>query len=377
MIKNSYFFDLLKDNGVNFFAGVPDSLLKYFSAYIMDNTSDKEHIITANEGGAIGLATGYHLATGKIPLVYLQNSGLGNALNPLVSLADKEVYGIPMILLIGWRGKPGLKDEPQHIKQGLIQNDLLKVLDIPFLIIGPDTNDLGASVSQIIKTAKDKSCPVAIVVEPNTFEKYKLKTCPQNNYQLTREEAIEVILENISLKEIVVSTTGKTSREVYECRERRKEGHQNDFLTVGSMGHASQIALGLALNTKKRVICLDGDGAVLMHMGSLAIIGSTAPKNLIHIVLNNGCHDSVGGQPTAGFKINLTKIAKGCGYLLVKTAANKASLRKVIKKALKQKGPSIIEVFVQKGARSDLGRPRSAPVENKQILMRFLGEGNA
>lgn len=374
MIKNSHIFNILKDNGVGFFTGVPDSLLKYLCAYITDNTTDKEHIIAANEGGAVSLAAGYHLATGKIPLVYLQNSGLGNTVNPLLSLADKKIYSIPMVLLIGWRGKPGTKDEPQHIKQGRIQNDLLRVLDIPFLIIGPDIDDLTDPVNQIIKTAKDNSSPVAIVVQPNTFEEYKLKACFEDKYQLTREEAIETILESVSLKDIVISTTGKTSREVYEYRERKKQGYQNDFLTVGSMGHASQIALGVTLNTKKRVICLDGDGAILMHMGALAIIGTKKPKNFIHIVLNNGSHDSVGGQPTVGFSISLTKIAEGCGYSFVESISNKDDLQDALKRAFEKKGPLMIEVLIKKGARPDLGRPKTTPVQNKEALMKLLGK---
>jgi phosphonopyruvate decarboxylase len=374
MIKNSHIFNILKDNGVSFFTGVPDSLLKYLCAYITDNTTDKEHIIAANEGGAVSLAAGYHLATGKIPLVYLQNSGLGNTVNPLLSLADKKIYSIPMVLLIGWRGKPGTKDEPQHIKQGRIQNDLLRVLDIPFLVIGPDIDDLTDPVNQIIKTAKDNSSPVAIVVQPNTFEEYKLRACFEDKYQLTREEAIETILESVSLKDIVISTTGKTSREVYEYRERKKQGYQNDFLTVGSMGHASQIALGVTLNTKKRVICLDGDGAILMHMGALAIIGTKKPKNFIHIVLNNGSHDSVGGQPTAGFSISLTKIAEGCGYSFVESISNKDDLQDALKRAFEKKGPLMIEVLIKKGARPDLGRPKTTPVQNKEALMKLLGK---
>ncbi|MCF7878924.1 MAG: phosphonopyruvate decarboxylase [Candidatus Omnitrophica bacterium] len=374
MIKNSHIFNILKDNGVGFFTGVPDSLLKYLCAYITDNTTDKEHIIAANEGGAVSLAAGYHLATGKIPLVYLQNSGLGNTVNPLLSLADKKIYSIPMVLLIGWRGKPGTKDEPQHIKQGRIQNDLLRVLDIPFLVIGPDIDDLTDPVNQIIKTAKDNSSPVAIVVQPNTFEEYKLKACFEDKYQLTREEAIETILESVSLKDIVISTTGKTSREVYEYRERKKQGYQNDFLTVGSMGHASQIALGVTLNTKKRVICLDGDGAILMHMGALAIIGTKKPKNFIHIVLNNGSHDSVGGQPTVGFSISLTKIAEGCGYSFVESISNKDDLQDALKRAFEKKGPLMIEVLIKKGARPDLGRPKTTPVQNKEALMKLLGK---
>jgi phosphonopyruvate decarboxylase len=372
MISNSKFFNCLRENGISFFTGVPDSLLKSFCAYVADNTADKEHIIAANEGGAVALAAGYHLATGKIPLVYLQNSGLGNMINPLLSLVDKEVYSIPMVIVVGWRGKPGKKDEPQHIKQGRIQNELLKVLDIPFIVLSPKISNINGFVEKIIKKAKQRNTPVAIVVEPDTFEKYQFKKDCRDKYQLTREQAIRTILQNISSQDLVVSTTGKTSREVYEYRERKKQGYQNDFLTVGSMGHASQIALGTALNTKKRVICLDGDGAVLMHMGALAIIGTKNPKNFLHIVLNNGCHDSVGGQPTVGFNIDMIKIAKACGYANVKSVKNRSDLEKTVKDLLVKSGPSLIEVVIKSGARVDLGRPKTTPAQNKTAFMSFL-----
>jgi phosphonopyruvate decarboxylase len=372
MISSSKFFNCLRKNGISFFTGVPDSLLKSFCAYVADNTADKEHIIAANEGGAVALAAGYHLSTGKIPLVYLQNSGLGNMINPLMSLVDKEVYSIPMVIVVGWRGKPGRKDEPQHVKQGRIQNELLKVLDIPFVILSPQISNINSFVKKVIKKTKQRNSPAAIIVEPDTFEKYKLRKNCRDKYQLTREQAIRIILQNIPSQDLVISTTGKTSREVYECREHKKESHQRDFLTIGSMGHVSQIALGVALNTKKKVVCLDGDGAVLMHMGALAIIGTKNPKNFLHIVLNNGCHDSVGGQPTVGFNIDITKIAKACGYANVKSVKNRSDLEKTVKDLLAKSRPSLIEVIINSGARKDLGRPKTTPVQNKVAFMDFL-----
>ena len=369
MIDCSIFFNTLKSHHISFYAGVPDSLLKDFCAYVSDHASKQDHIITANEGGAVALAAGYFLSTGNIPLVYMQNSGLGNAINPLLSLVDKEVYSIPMILMIGWRGEPGVKDEPQHIKQGRIQKDLLEVLEIPYKILDNSVSDVNTFLSEVVTQVKNLQSPVAIVVKRGAFSPYKLRETQDHNLMLTREQAVEQILSSIPKDAIVISTTGKTSREVFEYRERNKERHNCDFLTVGSMGHCSQIALGIALNSKKLILCLDGDGAAIMHMGSMAIIGTTAPSNLIHFVLNNGAHDSVGGQPTLGCKISFITIARACGYKNAITVNREEDLKKVMQTVLKSKGPVLVEVKVSKGARKDLGRPTSTPLENKLLLM--------
>jgi len=372
MINPGLFFRYLREKKIDFFTGVPDSLLKHFCAYVTDNTTSDEHVIAANEGGALALAAGYHLATGKVPLVYLQNSGVGNIVNPAVSLTDSQVYSIPAVLIIGWRGCPGVKDQPQHIKQGCIQNDLLKVLDIDYQIIGPDTENIKEIVDKTVSASFEKSSPRAIVVKPGTFEKYSLKEPECCDFEMSREDAIKTVLNSLSSDDVVVSTTGKASREVYEYREREKEGHHRDFLTVGSMGHASQIALGISLKTSKNVVCLDGDGSVIMHMGSMAISGMMKRPNFMHIVLNNACHDSVGGQPTAASEIDLVRIASGCGYAEAARVETSAELKKKIKQYLKLKAPCFIEVVLRKGARKDLGRPDASPKENKKALMEFL-----
>ncbi len=376
MINPSELLSILRSEGVGFFTGVPDSLLKPFCGCLAESAGDKVHITAANEGGAVALAAGYHLAASKIPLVYMQNSRIGNAVNPLLSLTDREVYSIPMLLMIGWRGKPGVKDEPQHITQGRVQNTLLETMGIPFKVLGPGTENLRETVTEALETAKRRSSPYALVIEPGSFENFTPGKSPECISPLSREEAIETVLDIIPEKSVVVSTTGKTSREVYECRERKPCGHSNDFLTVGSMGHASQIALGIALNTARQVLCLDGDGAALMHMGSMAIIGTQAPENLIHIILNNGCHDSVGGQPTVCRDINFPDIAAACGYRNTMRAVSREKLDEALREALKSKGPSMIEVYVSRGARADLGRPGTSPAENKKELMRLLNEDN-
>ena len=376
MIRNEAFFDALKKNGVEFYCGVPDSLLKNFCAYLSDVTDSSEHIIAANEGAAIALATGYHIATGKVPLIYLQNSGLGNAVNPILSLADPEVYRIPMLLMVGWRGEPGVADEPQHRKQGRIQNSMLDAMEIPYFILDSDTPDLESLVSEAVNRSNETGGLVAIVVKKNAFEVCAQKIEKKLNFNLSREEAITSVLDKLTSDDILVSTTGKASREVYEYREKRSQGHENDFLTVGSMGHASQIALGIALHSDRTVFCLDGDGSVIMHMGSLAIIGDNAPRNFKHIVLNNGAHDSVGGQPTAGFSISIPSIAKACGYQNVFTTSSKEELEAQLTQFLNSNGTALLEIKVDTGARSDLGRPESSPVENKHALMKMLSSNS-
>ncbi len=373
MISPENFFGILKDNGINFFTGVPDSLLKNFCAYVTDNVPDEDHVINSNEGAAVALASGYYLSTGKPALVYMQNSGLGNSVNPLLSLADKEVYSIPLLLLIGWRGEPGKKDEPQHKKQGRVMLKMLEAMEIPFEIINKESEDIKSVTDNICNSMKEKNCPHALVISEGTFEEYKIKTDHKTNYLLNREDAVKLILGSLSGREIIVSTTGKTSREVFEYRKNNNQGHENDFLTVGSMGHSSQIALGISLKKIDReVFVLDGDGAVIMQMGSLSIIGEKAGKNFRHILLNNGSHDSVGGQPTAGFNIDFPAVAVGCGFEVALKAETKEEILGGLNKIRSCEGPSFLEIRVNKGARKDLGRPDITPVDNKINFMKNL-----
>lgn len=375
MITPKFFFDILNEKGVNFFCGVPDSLLKDFCAYVTDNTIKDFHVITANEGAAIGLAAGYHIATNNYPLVYMQNSGLGNSVNPLLSLADPEVYSLPMIMLIGWRGEPGVKDEPQHVKQGKVTLEILDAMGINYAILTDNHDEVIKQVDTCITYIKTNNAPYAFVVKKGIFEEYKLKNQQISQNVFSREEAIQFVVNNLGVTDIVVSTTGMISRELYEYREKLQQGHEKDFLTVGSMGHASQIALGIAMQKKDRkVICLDGDGATLMHMGSLGIIGNIAPNNYIHIVLNNGAHDSVGGQPTVGLNVDFQNIALACGYKKVFKVNNGIEINEAFNIAVGGGGPVLIEIIVKKGARIDLGRPKSTPIQNKLSLMKFVNQ---
>jgi len=374
MLSPKYFIDTLKSFGIDFFAGVPDSLLKNICAYIADNLDERHNIITANEGGAIGLAAGYHLATGKIPVVYMQNSGEGNIINPLASLTDPEVYNIPVLLLIGWRGEPGVHDEPQHIKQGKVTLPLLDTMGIKYQILSKEEPEAAAQIKTAVDhmTATNEVC--ALIVEKNTFDTYALNSQLSTlNLPLSREEAIQTVAAAIGEKDCIVSTTGMISRELFEYRTQMKQGHERDFLTVGSMGHASQIALGIALERPdRRVWCFDGDGATIMHMGGMAIVASKHPANYIHVVFNNGAHDSVGGQPTVGLDIDLPAVARAVGYRQVCSVKTKDELRQALTAVAE--GPVFLEVQVRKGNRKDLGRPTTTPVQNKEALMAFLSE---
>ncbi len=335
----------------------------------------QRHLVAANEGNAVALASGHYLATGRPGLVYMQNSGLGNAVNPLVSLADPMVYGIPVLLLIGWRGEPEVPDEPQHLKQGLVTLPLLQTLGIEHAILPFTDAEAGATLARAAEYMRRESVPFALVAGKNTFSPYKQAGGEKSPYKMSREEAVKKILPGLGAQDVVVSTTGKLSREIYEYRDQRGEGHGRDFLNVGSMGHASQIALGLALEKPdRRVFCFDGDGAVIMHMGALAINAGSRAKNFRHLVFNNSAHDSVGGQPTAGFQIDICGAAKACGYGLALRADTEQELAEGLEKIMDYEGPALLEIRVRKGARSELGRPKSAPRENKEEFMRFLQE---
>ncbi|HEX9565840.1 MAG TPA: phosphonopyruvate decarboxylase [Gemmatimonadaceae bacterium] len=372
MIEPRSFFEAVSRAGVAFFAGVPDSLLKEFCAFMSDVMPAERHVIACNEGNALAVAAGAQLATGSVPLVYLQNSGFGNLVNPLISLTDPEVYGLPIILLIGWRGEPGTKDEPQHMVQGRVQEGLLRTLGVPSVTMGPESNPAEVA-SWAVQTARARGGPVAILVRKGTFASYRAAVAAPKDPYPTREEIIEVVLERVDERDVVVATTGMTSREVFEVRERRGEGHGQDFLTVGSMGHASAIALGLAAHLPDRhVWCLDGDGAALMHLGAMTTLGTSGLVNVVHVLLNNGAHDSVGGQPTVGRLIDFQAIARASRYRFTARAGTIAELRRALGEEALRWGPSMLEVWVRKGARSNLGRPTTAPMQNKAALQRLI-----
>ena len=372
MIDPKTALDTLQSQGVTFFAGVPDSLLKNLCACIDGELSPEHHMITANEGGAVAVAVGHYLATGNVPCVYMQNSGLGNTVNPLLSLVDPEVYSIPMLLVIGWRGEPGVSDEPQHVKQGPVTPALLEAMGISYDIVPETSEGFQETVANAIAVAKKEQSPRALLIRKGTFDSYENTSTPENkNVDLmSRETLLEITLETLAGDTVYVGTTGKLSRELFELREKRSEGHEKDFLTVGSMGHASQIALGIAQEVpNKTIVCLDGDGAALMHLGGLVTIGSRKPRNYIHIIVNNGVHESVGGQCVTGSDVDYTALAKSVGYVDAYTIETQLELKEVLRKVENQEKPVLLNCHVCPGSRKDLGRPTISPQTNKDTFM--------
>ena len=365
--------EFVEELGVDFYTGVPDSQVKALCNYLMYTYGvSKKHIIAANEGNATALAAGYHLATGKVPLVYMQNSGIGNIVNPVVSLLNEKVYNIPCIFVVGWRGESGVYDEPQHIFQGKITIPLLENIGIHTCIINSDiTLDEFKNSYLGLKKYLDKGQSIAFVIRKGALT-FQENIIYQNAYEMRREEIIEGIVD-IAKEDIIVSTTGKTSRELFEIREKNKQSHKYDFLTVGSMGHSSSIALEIALQKpNEKVWCIDGDGAALMHMGAMAVIGKNKPSNLIHVVINNEAHETVGGMPTAAEVIDFPTIAKACGYENAICVSNRDELIKSLVSVKESDKLSFVEVKSAIGARRDLGRPTISPVVNKENFMKFL-----
>ncbi|XP_031550083.1 uncharacterized protein LOC116287539 [Actinia tenebrosa] len=368
------FYNSIRAHNMDFFCGVPDSLLKDFCAYVTTVTPKQNHVITANEGNAIALASGYHMATGKAAVVYLQNSGLGNIVNPLMSLAVPGVYSIPMLLLVGWRGEPGKRDEPQHVVQGQATPGILASCGIPFQVL-PDYHE---GAEQALYTARKHmettKGPYCLLVRRQNFLPYKLDKVPEL-YPLNREGVLKVIIDNLHDRDVVVGTTGMLSRELFEYRIQKGQGHEKDFLTVGSMGHTSAIAIGIAkFKPKRQIFCLDGDGAALMHLGGMSTVGSEECENLKHIIVNNGCHDSVGGQPTDAANPNFSflGIARACGYREVMEASEPEDIAEKVRAVRSMKGPVLLEIKCNKGGRKNLGRPTRSPQQNKKDFMHFL-----
>lgn len=360
----------------DFFAGVPDSQLKSLCDYLMNRygIDPKHHIIAANEGNCAAIAAGYHLATGRVPVVYMQNSGEGNVINPIASLLNEKVYAIPMIFIIGWRGEPGIHDEPQHVYQGIVTQILMNDMSVETFVIGKDTSEEEVrDVMSHFKKVLGNGGQVAFIIRKGALE-YDLKVKYKNAYKLNREEVIRHIL-TFTGKDSVVSTTGKISRELFEIRTQNEEDHGTDFLTVGSMGHCSSIALGIALNKpEKKIWCLDGDGAVLMHMGAMAVIGANSPSNFVHIVINNEAHETVGGMYTVAKSMDLVSVSRACGYEEAVCVSSLEDLDDALKNARKNDKLTFIEVKCQIGSRKDLGRPTISALDNKKNFMNTLND---
>ena len=369
-----FLYEQLVASRIYFFAGVPDSTLGGLSQHL-DTVAKDSHVITPNEGSAIALAVGRYAATGEAALVYMQNSGLGNAVNPLASLADQQVMSVPIVLLIGWRGKPGMKDEPQHMRQGAATPNLLDALGIPYDELSAKSEVAARQVQKMTQLAISTQAPVALLIAPGTFDAPAKSRVNQTTHLLSRERAVKVIADSAVGQHIVVATTGMTSRELYAHREERQQDHNKDLLIVGSMGHSSAVALGVAMQkTEMTVYVIDGDGAALMHMGTLAMIGTKKPRNLCHIVINNGTYDSVGGQPTVARAIDLCGVARACGYETCLRITEEKQLVKAIKATASHTGLTFIEVMVNSDTRKSVGRPTIGPADNLRAVMRSIQE---
>lgn len=377
MLSCEELFEIFKKNDLLFFTGIPDSTFKDWMKFLDDEHGKRlTNIIPCNECEAIATAAGYYLATSKVGVVYMQNSGEGKTVNPLTSLCDPEVYSIPVLLMIGWRGEPGKKDEPQHKKMGKIMLPLLEVLEIPYQILPQERENAERVISQMKKIAEEKNAPAAVIIKKDTLSEYQPKKKTEENYEMKREEAIKIIIDSLSGSEVIISTTGKTSRELFESRLARGE-KPRDFYTVGSMGCSASIAHGIALQkTNKPIFIFDGDGSVIMQMGALATIGHYQPKNLYHILFDNASYESTGGQPTVAQTVKFNEIALACGYKSASVVETKEELQKIIKKLKYLEGPQMLVIKIKKGARENLGRPTTTPTENKESFMEKLKDEN-
>jgi phosphonopyruvate decarboxylase len=366
MILVDKFNSYLLDAGLNYFTGVPDSTLKEWLKLIFNDSPRFTNRIAANEGAAISNAAGYYLSTGNLGVVYLQNSGLGNCINPLTSLTDPEVYGIPMLMIIGWRGAPGNKDEPQHKKMGAVTEKVLEAIDIPYAIL--DDENIARQINDAVIISKSRQQPYALIVRPGTFSEYNMSTIKENSVGVVREDAIKTIVDTIKNSDLILSTTGKASRELYEICKINSRGHNNNFYNVGSMGYISAIGLEVALQKKDKLIyVLDGDGALIMHLGTLASIGKYAPDNFVHIVFDNEVHESTGSQPTLSNAVDIGGVMINCNYKKVETVLDNMSLIKVLSGSIS--GPLGVVINIISGSRRDLGRPTDTPKVTKTRFM--------
>jgi phosphonopyruvate decarboxylase len=366
MIKVNSLIDLLKKNNSNFYTGVPDSVLKELS-YSLQKKGKKNHIIATSEGSAVSLGIGHYLSTRKVPCVYMQNSGLSNALNPLISIAHKKVYSIPLILIIGWRGSPKIKDEPQHNVKGKITESILKLLNIKYTIIR--TNSDLKEFDKRIKIAKKNKTIVACLIEQGTLEKKKNLVKKNDFYKLNKELFLKTLLHTIEKNTKIISSTGYNSRELMYLRDKYKIKNSSDFYMVGGMGHTSSVALGYSLFSKKKTICIDGDGSFLMHLGSIKTAGTFANTNLKYILLNNNSHDSVGGQNTHVNDIDLEKLSKSLGFKKFFSINDDKNMKKKIQNFLKGNSLNFLEVKVSNSKIKKLPRPTDL-IKIKKIFMK-------
>lgn len=369
------FYNQMTERGFDFFTGLPDSLLTDLIQCISEKHDPRKYVIGANEGTSMGLATGWHLATKKYPVLIMQNSGLGNIVNPFLSLVDPRVYKIPMLLLLAWRGEPGKKDEPQHKVQGEVMTSLLSDLGITYEVL-PDFEEGSASALDLAKShLQNKGSPFAFLIRRSTFLPYKRKEDVPSKYELSREEALDFLVDHIGKFDAIISGAGLTSRELLEFRDSRGPVLGQDFYCLGAKGHASSIAMGVALaKPSKMVYILDGDGSFFMHMGAAPQIGARKLSNLRHIIFNNHVHESAGGMPSAGDCIDFVKLAQGSGYTYAGSASTKQEIKQHLDNMKNLNGSGLLEIKIRSFTRKDLKQLRVDPKDNKDQFMKFLDQ---
>ena len=373
MIKCEDFFDILKKKNLTFFTGIPDSTFKDLIKFLCDKDNKLlKNLIACNECEAIAISAGHYLSTHEVGIVYMQNSGLGKAVNPLTSLCDPDIYSIPILLMIGWRGEPGEIDAPQHKKMGKVTISLLETLDIPYCVLKPDLREIEIELEKALKYFREREGPYAFVIKRNFFYEYTMEKEKKVDFELSREDAIKIIMNKIDIDTLIISTTGYTSRELFEYRESTKRDHFKSFYNIGSMGCASSIGLGIALNRKERVVIFDGDAAAIMQMGAFSTIGKYSPPNLTHIIFDNQAHESTGGQPTNSPAIDFVKIALACNYKSAQIVKTEDELKDSLKNLKNKKGPNLLLIKIKMGSNSNLRRPEKLPTEYKEKFMNFL-----
>jgi phosphonopyruvate decarboxylase len=364
----------LAENGVTFATGIPDSVLGGLCWELMKETSGINHVIACNEAAAVATAIGWHIGTNSIPLVYLQNSGLGSAVNPLASLAAGEVFHVPVLLLIGWRGKPGRLDEPQHRLMGSATVPILNCLGIPVDELPPDEEIAHDAITKIFGEIRVTGESRALVVEMGTIG--PSESIPWSRYHAglwTGAEALRHLCRRMPKDDLCVSTVGLVSRLLAAYRSGHRQEPANDLLAVGGLGLVSQLALGLALATPtRRIWCFDGDGSLLMHLGALTSVGASKPKNFVHVLFNNGIHESVGGLPSANQDTAFLQISRACGYKWDASAANAADLDILDHWLQDRDGPYFLELRVSRNVDLEVGRPRTSPRANKDMVMKCM-----
>ena len=366
MIKIDSLINVLKKNDINFFTGIPDSILIELSRFLQ-NKNKRKHIRATSEGSAISIGIGHYLSTKQVPCIYMQNSGLSNALNPLISITSKKVYNIPLVLIIGWRGSPRVKDEPQHNVKGKITESILKLLNIKYTIVRSG-NDL-SQFNKIVKNAKKNNNIAACLIEQGTIKKIKKTYNKKNFYKLNKELFLKTLLETLEKNSKVISSTGYNSRELMYLRNKYKLINTKDFYMVGGMGHTASVALGYSLSTKKKTICIDGDGSFLMHLGSIKTAGTFANNNFKYILLNNNSHDSVGGQNTYANNIDFEKLSKSLGFKKFYKIKNNKNLKQNIKRFLKGNNLNFLEVKITNSKIKNLPRPNDL-IKIKNLFMK-------